>query len=56
MTNGITTMLTIGIDLGDRRSEVCVLGIDGEVKRRFASRRRGRAWRRSSGTWCVRAW
>lgn len=35
MTNGITTMLTIGIDLGDRRSEVCVLGSDGEVKRRF---------------------
>ena len=26
MTNGITTMLTIGIDLGDQRSEVCVLG------------------------------
>ncbi len=36
MTNGITTMLTIGIDLGDRRSEVCVLGQDGEVKRRFS--------------------
>ena len=35
MTNGITTRLTIGIDLGDRRSEVCVLGADGEVKRRF---------------------
>jgi transposase len=29
-------MLTIGIDLGDRRSEVCVLGIDGEVKQRFS--------------------
>ena len=35
MTNGITTMLTIGIDLGDRHSEVCVLGTDGEVKQRF---------------------
>lgn len=35
MTNDITTMLTVGIDLGDRRSEVCVLGSDGEVKRRF---------------------
>jgi len=36
MTNGITTMLTIGIDLGDRRSEVCVLDTDGEVKQRFS--------------------
>ena len=32
MTNGIT----IGIDLGDQRSEVCVLGADGEVKQRFS--------------------
>jgi transposase len=36
MADGITTMLTIGIDLGDRRSEVCVLGADGEVKQRFS--------------------
>ena len=36
MANGITAMLTIGIDLGDRRSEVCVLGSDGEVKKRFS--------------------
>lgn len=35
MANGITTMLTIGIDLGDRRSEVCVLGSDGAVVERF---------------------
>src|SRR5688572_22938674 len=35
MANGITTMLTIGIDLGDRRSEVCVLGSDGGVVERF---------------------
>lgn len=35
MTDGTTGMLTIGMDLGDRRSEVCVLGSDGEVKRRF---------------------
>jgi transposase len=27
--------LTIGLDLGDRRSSVCVLGADGEVRRRF---------------------
>lgn len=36
MANGITTMLTIGIDLGDRHSEVCVLGSEGEVKKRFS--------------------
>lgn len=36
MTNGITMGLTIGIDLGDRRSEVCVLGDDGEVQQRFS--------------------
>ena len=36
MADGITTMLTIGIDLGDKRSEVCVLGTDGEVKQRFS--------------------
>jgi transposase len=35
MTNGITTMLTIGIDLGDRHSEVCVLGSDQKVQRRL---------------------
>jgi transposase len=35
MTDGTTAKLTIGIDLGDRRSEVCMLGNDGEVKRRF---------------------
>ena len=36
MTHGITAMDTIGIDLGDRRSAVCVLTPDGEVKRRFS--------------------
>ena len=36
MANGITTMLTIGIDLGDRHSEVCVLGSEGEVQKRFS--------------------
>jgi transposase len=36
MANGTTMALTIGIDLGDRRSEVCVLGSDGEVVRRFS--------------------
>ena len=36
MANGITMQATIGIDLGDVRSEVCVLGGDGEVQRRFS--------------------
>lgn len=44
MANDITTrMLTIGIDLGDRTSELCVLGSDGEVvgRRRFATTKEG---------------
>ncbi len=38
MTKRITAMtpLTIGIDLGDRRSEVCVLDAGGDVRRRFS--------------------
>jgi transposase len=38
-----TTRLTIGIDLGDRTSELCALGRDGEVvaRRRFATTREG---------------
>ena len=32
MTN--TTIETIGCDLGDKKSEVCVLDADGEVKLR----------------------
>jgi len=36
MANGITMPPTIGIDLGDERSEVCVLGGDGEVQKRFS--------------------
>jgi transposase len=35
MANDTATMNTIGIDLGDVRSEVCVLGPDGEVQARF---------------------
>lgn len=35
MANGISSTTTIGIDLGDVRSEVCVLSADGEVERRF---------------------
>lgn len=44
MANDITTrMLTIGIDLGDRTSELCVVGSDGEVvgRRRFATTKEG---------------
>jgi transposase len=44
MANSITaTTLTIGIDLGDRTSEMCVLGSDGEVvgRRRFATTKEG---------------
>ena len=36
MANSNTMALTIGIDLGDVRSEVCVLGGDGEVAKRFS--------------------
>jgi transposase len=36
MANSISATVTIGIDLGDVRSEVCVLGVDGEVLRRFS--------------------
>lgn len=35
MANDITMQATLGIDLGDVRSEVCWLGEDGEVKQRF---------------------
>lgn len=31
----MTPAYTIGIDLGDQRSEVCVLGVDGEVEQRL---------------------
>ena len=44
MANDITaTQWTIGIDLGDRTSELCVLGGDGEVvgRRRFATTKEG---------------
>lgn len=36
MSDGITMQATIGIDLGDVRSEVCMLGADGVVVRRFS--------------------
>jgi transposase len=39
MTNAITSFFperTIGIDLGDRRSQVCVLDLHGNVTRRFS--------------------
>ena len=44
MANDITaTRLTIGIDLGDRTSDLCVLGAEGEVvgRRRFATTKEG---------------
>jgi transposase len=46
MANDITTTaLTIGVDLGDRSSEVCVLGVDGTVvaRRRTATTKDGLA-------------
>jgi transposase len=36
MVDGITMRATIGIDLGDVRSEVCCVGEDGAVQRRFS--------------------
>jgi transposase len=38
-----TTMRTIGIDLSDRTSELCVLGVDGQVvgRRRFSTTKEG---------------
>jgi transposase len=48
MANGITTKasgITIGIDLGDRTSELCALGSDGDVvgRCRFATTKEGLA-------------
>ena len=44
MAKDITKMaMTIGIDLGDRTSEMCVLGVDGQVvgRRRFSTTKEG---------------
>jgi transposase len=41
-----TTIETIGCDLGDKRSEICVLGADGEVKLRTSVRTAAR-WMRA---------
>ena len=42
--------LTVGVDLGDRWSNYCILGLEGETLAEGCScRRRGRMWQNSSG-------
>lgn len=48
--NAVFAGTTIGIDLGDQRSSVCVLGGDGEVRRRFTVATTEGALRRALGS------